>query len=281
MADEHANAGPGTSIVSDDLVDSYRRDGAVVVRNAIDKTWLERLGAAIERDIADPGPFNHSYDVEGGRFHGNLRIWQNDQDFGQFCLRGPAIELARQFTDASRLNLLYDQLFVKEAGADHPTRWHNDQPYWPVSGRDVVSVWVALDHVDAANGRLEFIRGSHLWDRWFQPESFGPNRGASLYERNPEYEIIPDIEADRDAYDIITWDVEPGDVYVFNGMTLHHAGGNSTADRRRRGYTVRYCGDDVRYEPRVGISQPILVDGLQAGDLLDSEQCPVVYPAPA
>ena len=28
-----------------------------------------------------PGPFDHSYDVEGGRFHGNLRIWQNDPDF--------------------------------------------------------------------------------------------------------------------------------------------------------------------------------------------------------
>jgi ectoine hydroxylase-related dioxygenase (phytanoyl-CoA dioxygenase family) len=166
-------------------------------------------------------------------------------------------------------------LVVKEAGADHRTRWHNDQPYWPVSGRDVVSVWVALDHVTAANGRLEFVRGSHLWDRWFQPEPFGPNKTTD-YDDNPDYEPMVDIEADRDRYDIITWDVDPGDVYVFAGMTVHGAAGNPTVDRRRRGYTVRYCGDDVCYDPRVGVSKPLLNDALQAGDRLDSDLFPLL-----
>lgn len=265
--------------ISEGLIEQYWADGAVVVRGAVDAEWRERLAAAIERDIADPGPFDHSYDVAGGRFHGNLRVWQNDSDFRDFCLAGPAVDLARQFVRATHLNLLYDQLFVKEAGADHPTRWHNDQPYWPVSGRDVISVWVAMDQVTSDNGRLEFVRGSHLWDRWFQPESFGPNNGASLYAKNSDYEAIPDIQADRDAYDIISWDVEPGDVYVFSAMTLHYAAGNSSATKRRRGYTVRYCGDDVRYDPRVGTSAPVLVDGLEPGDRLDSDQCPVVFSA--
>lgn len=265
--------------ISEGLIEQYWNDGAVVVRGAVDAEWRERLAAAIERDIADPGPFDHSYDVAGGRFHGNLRVWQNDPDFGDFCLHGPPVDLARQFVRADKLNLLYDQLFVKEAGANHPTRWHNDQPYWPVSGQDVISVWVALDHTTSENGRLEFVRGSHRWDRWFQPESFGPNSGASAYARNSEYETIPDIEADRDAYDIISWDVEPGDVYVFSAMTLHYASGNSSATSRRRGYTVRYCGDDVRYDPRVGTSEPVLVEGLAPGDRLDSDQCPIVFSA--
>ena len=82
-----------------------------------------------------------------------------DPDFAEFCLRGPGVDIAQAMLRASRVNLLYDQLFVKEVGADHPTRWHNDQPYWPVSGRDVVSIWVALDPTDADNGRLEFVRG--------------------------------------------------------------------------------------------------------------------------
>lgn len=263
--------------ITQEHIDQYWADGATVLRDVIDVSWQERLAAAIERDIANPGPWDHSYDVAGGRFHGNLRVWQNDPDFAAFCLDSPAVEIAQTFLRADRLNLLYDQLFVKEAGADHRTRWHNDQPYWPVSGRDVISVWVALDHTTAENGRLEFVRGSHEWDRWFQPEPFGPNRGTSMYEQNPEYEKMLDIEADRDAYDIITWDVEPGDVYVFSAMTVHGAPGNATTDRRRRGYTVRYCGNDVYYDPRLGISTPVLVDGLQAGDRLDSEQCPLVF----
>lgn len=265
--------------ISDDAVTQYWADGATVVRGAIGDDWLARLADAIERDIADPGPFDHSYDVAGGRFHGNLRVWQNDPDFGAFCLDSPAVQIAQRFLGASRLNLLYDQLFVKEAGADHRTRWHNDQPYWPVRGRDVISIWVALDHTTADNGRLEFVRGSHEWDRWFQPEPFGPNRGTSAYEVNPDYETMLDIEADRGTYDIISWDVEPGDVYVFSAMTVHGAPGNSTSHTRRRGYTARYCGDDVFYDPRLGISVPVLVDGLEPGDRLDSEQCPLVYMA--
>ena len=73
----------------------------------------------------------------------------------------------------------------------------------------MISVWVALDHVDATNGRLEFVRGSHHWDRWFQPEPFGPNNSASAYDDNPDYEPMIDIEADRDRYDIITLGPRP------------------------------------------------------------------------
>ncbi len=258
----------------------YRDDGATVVRGAVDDEWLERLAGAIERDMERPGPFDHSYDVGDSRFHGNLRVWQHDPEFAAFCLESEAPAIARAFHGGGRLNLLYDQLFVKEPGADHPTRWHNDQPYWPVSGMDVISIWVALDHTTAENGRVEFVAGSHRWDRWFQPEPFGPNQSidSSGYAINPDYEKMIDIEAQRGEHRIVTWDLEPGDVYVFNAMTVHGAPGNSTADRRRRGYTVRYCGDDVFYDPRPGVSSPILIDGKAAGDRIDSEQCPLIYP---
>ena len=140
----------------------------------------------------------------------------------------------------------------------------------------MLSIWIALDETTAENGRVEFIRGSHLWDRWFQPEVFGKTKAVSTYERNPDYEDIPDIESERENYDIISWDLAPGDVYVFHGMTVHGAGGNLTSSRRRRGYTIRYTGDDVVYDARKGVSQPLLCDELQQGGPLDSDQYPVV-----
>jgi hypothetical protein len=57
---------------------------------------------------------------------------------------------------------------------------------------------------------------------------------------------------------------------------VHGAAGNPTADRRRRGYTVRYCGDDVVYDLRVGVSKPLVNDALQAGDRLDSDLFPLL-----
>jgi ectoine hydroxylase-related dioxygenase (phytanoyl-CoA dioxygenase family) len=255
----------------------FREDGALVLRDVVSQSWLEQLAQAVERDIANPGPFFHGYATEdGGVFHGNLRIWQNDSVFERFCLESNLPDLACQFLATKRLNLLYDQLFVKEAGTANRTRWHNDQPYWPIRGWQVMSLWVALDATTLETGALEFVRGSHKWNRWYQPETFGVTRSIDAYERNPDYEDMPDIEADRDGYDIVSWDLAPGDVYVFHAMTVHGSPGNLSSDTRRRGYTVRYVGDDVTYDARLGVSKPLLNDQLVNGQALDSDQYPLL-----
>lgn len=260
-----------------DELDTYQRDGVLVLRNVLESEWLEDLAAAIERDIETPGPYFHGYDApDGGRFHGNLRIWQNDPAFEKFCLESPLPALAKQFLNTQKLNLLYDQLFVKETQTANRTRWHNDQPYWPIRGRQVLSFWVALDHTTLDSGALEFVQGSHQWDRWFQPETFGLTEAIGVYERNPEYEDIPNIEASRDDYPIVSWDLAPGDVYLFHAMTVHGSAGNTSSDRRRRGYAVRYVGDDVVYDDRPGISKPLLNPQLANGDALDCAQYPVI-----
>jgi len=75
------------------------------MRNVIDDYWLDILARAIDRDIENPGPFFHGYDSpDGGQFHGNLRIWQNDPVFEDFCLNSPLPALARSFLDAKKLS---------------------------------------------------------------------------------------------------------------------------------------------------------------------------------
>ena len=261
-------------------IDAYNADGVVPLRGLIAPAQLQRLAAAIEDDIREPGPFFHGYQSDEGLFHGNLRLWETHPTFRDICVNSQLPAIAQAFFGSDKINLLYDQLFVKEAAMSQRTRWHNDQPYWPIRGWQVLSIWIALDKTTAANGRLEFIRGSHRWNRWFQPETFGKTEAISTYERNPEFEDIPDIEADRDSYDIVSWDLEPGDAYLFHAMTVHGAGGNRLENRRRRGYTIRYTGDDVVYDLRPGLSQPLVCDTLVSGQPLDSDRYPVLIPAP-
>lgn len=260
-------------------IDTFHKDGVVALRGVVNQEWLERIAAAIEDDIQNPGPFYHGYDSDEGLFHGNLRLRENHPTFRDICLKSHLPFIAQNFFGSKKINLLYDQLFVKESRMNQRTRWHNDQPYWPVRGQQILSIWIALDSTTAENGRVEFIRGSHLWKRWFQPEPFGKTEAISHYEKNPNYEDIPDIEADRDSYDIISWDLEPGDVYVFHAMTVHGAGGNRLHDRRRRGYTVRYTGDDVTYDARIGTSKPLHCDALNDGDPMDCDQYPLIIGA--
>ena len=263
------------------LFSQFHGDGVAVIRQCLSQKWLKTLAEAIETDISSPGPFFHGYqsDNSQGRFHGNLRLWEQDERFRAFCFQSPLPGLAAQLLDSKKVNLLYDQLFVKEPGTPNRTRWHNDQPYWAMRGWQVLSFWIALDPVTVDSGALEFVSGSHRWDRWFQPHSFGETVGQDSYEINPNYEPMPDIEAQREDYELVSWDLEPGDVYVFHGLTVHGSGGNLRRDQRRRGYAVRYTGDDVVYDTRVGTNENLRSSAHCDGDPLDSERYPLVWPA--
>ena len=266
-------------MINGKVVEQYNKHGVSVVRDCISEDWLTVLRDAVEQDIQDPGPYVHRYESDDGqgRFHGNLRLWETNSRFRDFCLNSRLPEIAAQLLGSAKVNLLYDQLFVKEPGTPNRTRWHNDQPYWAMRGWQVLTFWIALDPVNCDSGAMEFLRGSHRWDRWFQPEIFGKGPGIEPYERNPDYEPIPDIEQMRDSYDIVSWDLSPGDVYVFHALTVHGAGGNLTTDVRRRGYAVRYTGDDVVYCERPGTNKGLRSAEHADGDPLDSSRYPVVW----
>lgn len=267
-------------LISAETIKAFRSDGVAPLRSVADKSELARLAAAIEHDMQHPGPFFHGYETgDGGLFHGNLRLWEHDPAFQEFCFASSLPCIAQQCFDSAKVNLLYDQLFVKESGTNNTTRWHNDQPYWPIRGWQVLSVWVALDRTTLQTGALEFIRGSHLWDRWFQPEPFGETGAHGEYETNPDYEPVPDIDANRGNYDIVSWDLEPGDAFLFHGLTVHGSPGNTSATATRRGYTVRFTGDDVVYDVRPGTNVHLRNASLCDGQPLDSAQYPVVLRA--
>ena len=262
-----------------DIIREYNEKGASVLRQCVNQKWIEKLRKAIEKDISNPGPFVHCYKAENGAgaFHGNLRTWENDLSLKSFCFESALPELASKLMESKYINLFYDQLFIKEPETLNRTRWHNDQPYWPIRGWKVMSFWIALDPVDNSRGALEFISGSHRWNRWFQPEAFGDTERKNTYEINPNYEPIPDIESARGDYNIISWELEPGDVYIFHGLTVHGSGGNRSNNIRRRGYAVRYTGDDVVYDTRKGTNEHLCSKIHKNGALLNSEQYPNVF----
>ena len=85
-------------------------------------------------------------------------------------------------------------------------------------------------------------------------------------------EEVPDVEADRDAWPIVGWAMEPGDAVAFNMLTLHAAAGSPT---RRRAFSLRLVGDDARYVERPGrTSPPYPGHGMQAGQRLREDWFP-------
>jgi ectoine hydroxylase-related dioxygenase (phytanoyl-CoA dioxygenase family) len=253
--------------------DTYERDGVVCLRRIFPDRWLTFLSEAIEEAMAHPGPHAEDYETsEGsGRFFGDLELAGRLPAFRRFVLESPAAEIAGRLMGASRINFFYDQLLVKEPGTSARTPWHQDQPYWAVSGRQVCSLWLPLDPVPR-NVSVEYIRGSHRWPE-YNPAHFSDGSAYSGTGLPP----LPDIEAGRSKYDIASFALEPGDLLAFQAMIVHGAPGNS-GRHRRRALSTRWTGDDARYCVRRGeVAIPTSDPGLKHGDRMDSERFPVAW----
>lgn len=262
--------------VTEDDICAYERDGVVCIRWVLDAAWVERLRRAIDRIEKNPGPFSERYSPQDpGMFLSEKFMWTFDPDFRAYAFESPAPGVVGRLMRATKVNLFYDHLMVKNPGAVTPTPWHQDLNYWPAEGRQVASMWLALDVVDKTNGGLEFVAGSHLSGHRYQPFDF---RGADAVETD-EFEKLPDVDSHRDDFKILAWDMEPGDAVIFSALTLHGARGNTTAKRRRRALSVRFTGDDARFIQRKKMIRLLRDPGLKPGDKLDCDLFPVVWRA--
>jgi len=264
-----------TRALSSEEINAYRNDGVVCLRNVFSSEWIEEMRAAFEALKADPGPLSQSYKGDGveGEFFFDVDVWTRRQAFRRFVFESPAGEICGALMGAKETRLFYDQAFIKEAGEMAPTPWHQDQPYWRVDGFQVSTLWLPLDAVPKSIG-VEFVKGSHLSKIMYSPTTF--SKDHTLYDGG--LPPVPDIDKHRDDYDIVSWDVEPGDCLVFQAMILHGAKGGAKVNQRRRALATRWCGDDARYVVRANKTNiPTSDPGLNDGDPITGPMFPVVW----
>jgi ectoine hydroxylase-related dioxygenase (phytanoyl-CoA dioxygenase family) len=266
-------AGP----VTKDLIRSYETDGVICLRGAFGREWIDLLRAGFDRVAADKGPdaADHAPEEGAGRFFTDIDLARRDAGFARFVQDAPAGRIIAALMRSKRVNFFFDTAWAKGPGVAKRTNWHQDQPYFTIAGSQNCTLWLPLDPAPAGIA-LEFVRGSHRWGRRFDPLR---TTDARPFFRDSPYEPILDIEGDRAAYDIVSWDMAPGDCVVFHGLTLHGAGGNPQAETWRRAYSSNWLGDDMVFAGRPGETRPAFDDcGLTDGDPMDSAYFPRVWP---
>ncbi len=264
-----------TPAVSDAVVEDYLRDGAVVLRGLLTEDEVARLRAGVDAVIAAPSPAAVTDGEPGapGTFFEDFCTWQHVPDFEQVIRESALAAAAGRLMRSREVRMFHDHILVKEPGTTTKTPWHQDQPYYCIDGSQTVSFWVPLDPVPRES-TLEFVAGSNS-GAWFMPRSFFSGAGFAFDEGT--LEEVPDVEADRSAFTILGWELQPGDAVAFNMLTLHAAAGSAT---RRRAFSLRLLGDDVRYAPRphrTSPSFPGLDQRLKAGAPMNDALFPVLW----
>ncbi len=256
--------------ITDQEIEAFEKDGVVCLRGLFNDVWLERLQSAVEWNMAYPSPIATDL-MLGGRLHLDAFMWTRNDDFRAFVFESPAASVVAQILRVQQLYFLFDHLLVKEPGTLKSTPWHNDQPYWPVQGWKICSLWVALDFVTKDSGGLQYIKGSHHWHKLIR-----------------EKDDLAEVLANSELIELLSWDMAPGDCLVHHGLTVHGASGNASTSTRRRALATRWFGDGVTYDPRpntflscidkLGIKEADSINSLNAGGLINCDFFPRIWP---
>ena len=264
---------------------AFKRDGVVQLRQVFAPQWLDLLGRGIDRNMNQPSPRFEARTTEGAsaRYCEDFWVWSEFSEFETFVRESPAAAIAAQLLDARRINLVMDNWFLREAGAKARPPWHHDIAYFDFEGSMCV-LWMPLEHSSRDNG-IAFVRGSHLWDRLFIRVLFKDHAvaGSPGWVNGHYYEAPPDIAARPEDYDLVAFDVAPGDCLMFDMRTLHGSLAESVPDRTIRRYSLRMTAEDgrIRYRGDWAKGERAIVEqmGHREGDAIDSDFFPRLWEA--
>jgi hypothetical protein len=230
-------------------------DGVVYLPGALNPESLAKVEAAVEWSFANPSPTVHRF------YPDNPETFIEDRGQNH-------AGVAREVGLDTMVRALWgvdgdvwymgEQLFKKEGGHSRRTPWHQDTSYLRMAGSHMVACWITLDPLPARHC-LEFVRRSHK-GTLFNGSSFAETDDTDPLYKNSPLPRLPDIQANREAFDIAGWDLTPGDVIVFH-LGVLHGGGGTEPGLRRRTVSMRFMGPNITFDGQVRDNQ-----GAQAGN---------------
>ena len=208
----------------------FLRDGVVCLRGIVSPEWIELARAGL-RQRRDGLLLQHLVSESG------------------------ASEIAGQLTVNRRLGWTCDELlFDKDVSAATAAHWHQDVSCGLADSHRIVHLWMPVDHMPRETAP-EVVRGSHLWKTGY--------RIAGQSGEAPAIDL-PDIESNRGAFDIVGYEVAPGDVVAFNHRSLHHSGPVMSFGEKHRAFAI-LCADDELLALALGLNrQPAAMQAFRA-----------------
>ncbi len=218
-------------------------DGVVFLKGALGPNDLALIEKEFAYSVAHPSPKAvNFYPSENATFF---------EDTGQRMLpmvRETGIDamVAALFGEPD-LWYMGEQLFLKENGFSRRTPWHQDTSYLRMMGSQLVACWVSLDPLPREHC-LEFVRGSHK-GTLYNGSAFAAHDDTAPLYKDSKLPRLPDIQKQRGDFDILAWDVNPGDLIVFH-LGMLHGGAGTVPGMRRRTVSLRFMGPNVVFDGR-------------------------------
>lgn len=220
-------------MIDQTAIEQYWEKGWVVVEGIFQRDEAEQIAQiALEVSQAELQNADSRYVVDASD-EGELAprkiaapFWKHPA-FQSFILDERLTQVLTTLLGAAPL-LATDQVFMKPPRFGSAKPYHQDNFYFQCQPADqVITAWIALDDVDAENGCLRYIDGSHR----------GPILPHEPVEGEP-YNLVPPA----DLVDLRKEALAPvgkGGVVFHHSQVLHTSHRNES-DRWRRGYATHW-----------------------------------------
>ena len=262
--------------LSSEAIAEFQSDGVCYLPDAF-ADWVEPLRAGLDRIMETPDDYvftnESAADGEPGRFFDAYCNWQRVPEFTAHTLTSAAASIAAQCMGSQGAQFFHEHAFAKEPGTQKATPWHHDLPYYCVDGAQTASVYVALDDTPAETA-VRFLAGSHRDGNTYVPRRF--LTGKDYDYDDPSMVSAASFDDSPDDDRIIARSLRAGDAIVFDFRTLHGTS-NAPVIERRRAFSTRWLGDDVRYVVRSGVTSPPLNLDLAQGDRMPEALFPTLW----
>ena len=222
--------------------DAFGADGFVQLSGFFSPRQVAEVLVNIERYIREVVPAALATDVfyedkaRPGTLKQLIRLHEHDAYFRGLLEEGPLRETAARLLGEA-VRPVNQQVFIKPPGGDsRPTPPHQDGYYFHLEPCIATTLWLALDDVDAENGCLRYVRGSHR--RGVRPHQRTTTLGFS--------QGVSDFGTAEDVANEVACTACAGDLIAHHAMTIHRADANRAPDRPRRALGLIYYGISAR-----------------------------------
>jgi ectoine hydroxylase-related dioxygenase (phytanoyl-CoA dioxygenase family) len=161
-------------MISDKEVETYRRDGVIVVPEVLAGATLAKVRQIIAELVAraaEVSEHTEVYDLEPGHTNEHPRVRRIKTPhkvhpiFDEIVRSAPILDILKKLIGPG-LRLHGSKLNMKSAQYGSPVEWHQDWAFYPHTNDDVLAIGVLLDDCDLANGPMLVTPGTHKGVIW-------------------------------------------------------------------------------------------------------------------
>jgi ectoine hydroxylase-related dioxygenase (phytanoyl-CoA dioxygenase family) len=217
------------SLVSDERVAAYARDGYIVVPHLFADDEIEFLKQTAERELPNAQVLTKE-DREGNKV--SLKMWNHagDDVYGLFSRNERIVQPVQRLV-GDEVYLYSAKMILKNARDGGAWEWHQDYGYWYTNGclaPAMASCMIAVDTNTVENGCLQVLRGSHRLGR------MDHERLGEQFVADPER-----VQVALSVFERQYIPLRPGDALFFDCNLMHRSDANNS-DQRRWNFICSY-----------------------------------------